>query len=224
MGSISSCPSRERWIGESRSRALRWDDVGPLQVVRLYRSAGRGSEPLRIIDNGRGRRASGQWWLQRRDGGRDRGLRRPLASSSTARRRTRRGSGPTPIATAAAGAGGRAARRQGPSAARRGRAEGRGHRPGRSPRRDASSTSTTAGSRRRPAAAVASAAGRRGRGRSPTGLDRMLASAIAGPSSAILHLRPAERRPAVWPVSPARHYAGPTTSRRSLGEVAWLVL
>src|SRR5688500_13035997 len=37
---------RERWIGWSRSRALRWDDVGPLQVVQHYRSSLGPSEPL----------------------------------------------------------------------------------------------------------------------------------------------------------------------------------
>ena len=120
----------------------------------------------------------------------------------------------------AARAGGRAARGQGPSPARRGRAEGRGHRPDPCPRRR-SSTSTIRPDpdARRPGGRRLAAPRPTG---SPTGLDRMLKSAISRAFEGSLHLRPL-RSSLVWPVSPARHYAGPTTTRRSLGEVAWLV-
>ena len=136
----------ERWIEECRSRALRWDDVGPLQVVRLYRSAA-GAEPTVTIIR---QRAGGRMGKQVGGGtsaetvGGERGLRggprapRPGGGGRGADPRRRR-----PL-RAAAGAGGRAPRRQGPAPARRGRAEGRAcHRPDAllEPRRSSTSTS-----------------------------------------------------------------------------------
>ena len=70
---------------ESRSRALRWDDVGPLQVVRLYRSR-RVRPTVTIRSGGGGRRVGGP--TQEADG--ERGLRRGARAARAGRGRRRR--------------------------------------------------------------------------------------------------------------------------------------